>query len=338
MVTWSAFAEGINELKQKAINHDPLAQYELAIHYQTGDQVEKSLAQAKYWFEQAAENGNVMAQSALVKTLLDHAPSHQDIFDALYWLTLQAVNGNQSTPFKLGQLFEHYGKEITPTSQAIVWYRLSSHHSKLGKEKYSELLEKQFNDTRLKQIDQLKQLNNTFDDNNSSASHLETATTNQWAGISTDIMTISGLIALVLLIVTAALIWKKRRNLVRNSQIEEQQTLKKQLNLSEYQVKKLRQKLVTITTQYKKLQQTSTSSTFASPSSDENKNQKTLATACTLFGCTPSLIPEEKVIKQRYRQLSKIYHPDTGGNSAAMTQLNQSFKLLISIKKTHSNR
>jgi DnaJ-class molecular chaperone len=46
-----------------------------------------------------------------------------------------------------------------------------------------------------------------------------------------------------------------------------------------------------------------------------------------VLGVSPQATNEE--IKQRYRQLSKIYHPDkTGGNLDAMKRLNEAYSLV----------
>lgn len=53
------------------------------------------------------------------------------------------------------------------------------------------------------------------------------------------------------------------------------------------------------------------------------------ALACAMFGFHPDQLPDERSIKLRYKQLSKIYHPDMKGSEEEMKRLNSSLKLII---------
>ncbi|MEF1301651.1 J domain-containing protein, partial [Vibrio owensii] len=59
----------------------------------------------------------------------------------------------------------------------------------------------------------------------------------------------------------------------------------------------------------------------------QSENQKLLV-ACAMFGYTPQTIPDSKAVKLRYRQLSKLYHPDSRGSEEEMKLLNQAFKTI----------
>ncbi|MGT0150176.1 DnaJ domain-containing protein [Vibrio metschnikovii] len=50
--------------------------------------------------------------------------------------------------------------------------------------------------------------------------------------------------------------------------------------------------------------------------------------ACALLGFHPHRLPDEKIIKQRYKQLSKIYHPDLQGSEEEMKRLNGAMKII----------
>ncbi|MDF5356397.1 J domain-containing protein, partial [Vibrio parahaemolyticus] len=62
-------------------------------------------------------------------------------------------------------------------------------------------------------------------------------------------------------------------------------------------------------------------------SKTQAENHK-LSVACAMFGYTPQHIPDLQAIKLRYRQLSKLYHPDTRGSEEEMKRLNHAFKLV----------
>ncbi|WP_154115681.1 J domain-containing protein [Vibrio cincinnatiensis] len=51
--------------------------------------------------------------------------------------------------------------------------------------------------------------------------------------------------------------------------------------------------------------------------------------ACALFGFSPDQLPNEQAIKARYKQLSKIYHPDAQGSDEEMKHLNHSLNLIL---------
>lgn len=59
----------------------------------------------------------------------------------------------------------------------------------------------------------------------------------------------------------------------------------------------------------------------------QSDNHK-VAVACAMFGYTPQTIPDNQAVKLRYRQLSKLYHPDTRGSEEEMKRLNQAFKII----------
>lgn len=325
----SVVAGGIEQLKQNASQQDPHAQYELALHYLNGSDVEPSLQQAKYWFDLAAENGNQEAQKELVKLLLN-TPDDEDVEQALYWLTLLAVNGASQDQMKLAKTYEKYSSRLANDTNAIIWYRIATPGSPQAEQKYSELLEARFNQRRLKQVAQIDQLNSAFEQPQSKATSALQGTPLISEGIITsDRVTIVAVVALI----SALLVWSATRQRRRWRRSKEQQytisELHKKLQNQIRSEARLRQQMTTLLKQYKKLQAEQTTS-------PKPANGQKLVTACTLFGCDPHTIPAEAVLKQRYRQLSKVYHPDAGGSSAAMVQLNQSIKLLIATSKAQS--
>ena len=61
---------------------------------------------------------------------------------------------------------------------------------------------------------------------------------------------------------------------------------------------------------------------------NSNQDQK-IQLACAVFGYHPSQVPDEKAIKVRYKQLSKIYHPDMKGSDEEMKRLNGALKTIL---------
>ncbi|POF60482.1 hypothetical protein CRN58_03410, partial [Vibrio vulnificus] len=105
---------------------------------------------------------------------------------------------------------------------------------------------------------------------------------------------------------------RKRR---LTQQIDRDLTLEKELKSQQFSNKQLKRQLEKVFNEYKKLQ-------------NQQKNHK-VALACAMFGYLPSNIPDEKSIKIRFRQLSKLYHPDARGSEEEMKRLNGALKVLL---------
>lgn len=105
----------------------------------------------------------------------------------------------------------------------------------------------------------------------------------------------------------------RKRRLVRK--IDHHLTMEKELKVQQFSNKQLKRQLEKVFNEYKKLQ-------------NQHKQHK-LALACAMFGYLPSGIPDEKAIKIRFRQLSKLYHPDARGSEEEMKRLNGALKVLL---------
>lgn len=328
---WPSYAADVNELQRLAAQRDPIAQFQLATQYLQGNDIEPSAQKAQYWFEQAAESGHVGAQTALIQLYLADTPSPQDLNDALYWLTLQASSGAEGSQIRLGEYFIQYGDQIDSINQALVWYRIAAAHSKKAEQAYYSLLQAQFDDKRLKRVQQLEQLSGVLEHAEDSPNEINSSTSPIDEGeIHTDIASVLGLSSIALLLLLILMKRKKRRSTIASQQSSLHQQLTRQLKISQRTIDKQKQQLNALVKQYKKLQQ-----------ANENKpssNQQQLLHACLLFGCDAKHLPDEKSLKLRYRQLSKIYHPDAGGNTEAMAQLNQSLKLLVALGQAQRSR
>ena len=331
VMAWQAHATEINELQRLAATRDPLAQYQLALIYKQGAEVEASPQKAQYWFEQAAELGNIDAQHELIAIYLSDTPSAQDLKEALYWLSVQATSGNEDSQVKLGDFYSQYGEQLDPADEAIAWYRMASAHSEEAEDKYNAVLQAKFDGKRLQRVQQLEQLSTTFNAQSNQNENSTPEAIEQSSGyIQTDIISIISVAVIIVLLSVLTIKRRNKRVKFTGQQRQIQNDLTKQLKASQRTVETQKQQLNKIIKQYKKLQQMS--------EKKESNNKQQLQNACTLFGCEANLIPDEKTLKLRYRQLSKIYHPDAGGNSSSMTLLNHSLKLLVALSKAQQAR
>ena len=95
----------------RANNGDAQAQYELAQLYETGDNVQKSLAKARKWYRKAASQGHLEAQVAFGQFNMDQYPygrNYDTRPEAYYWLSLAADQDNKVAQYEIGVLYREY--------------------------------------------------------------------------------------------------------------------------------------------------------------------------------------------------------------------------------------
>jgi TPR repeat protein len=68
VLTSIAFAQNLIEIKEKAIQGNAPAQYNLGLMYANGEGVKQDLSQAKLWWEKAAAQGDAKAKESLKLT------------------------------------------------------------------------------------------------------------------------------------------------------------------------------------------------------------------------------------------------------------------------------
>ncbi len=95
--------ERMDALQKRALNHDPHAQYELALRYETGALgVQADPVKALKWFQKAAANGNPLAMHRLQRAFEQgELGVHPDPQQAAYWkaqITQQLEQAKQTNP------------------------------------------------------------------------------------------------------------------------------------------------------------------------------------------------------------------------------------------------
>ncbi len=299
MLSLSAHAD-LSELIAQANQGDRNAQYKLAIDYQSGQNTPVSQDDAFYWFQQAAESGHPAAMIQLANTYLSGSGTEKDIDKALLWLTKAFATGNQDAAIQIGQLYESLNRSPAPQTMAEIWYHTVAGSNPKAEQLYTQLLEQKFNQQRARQVSSIEQLESTIDQ--SATSHEPTATTtshtqNQTESLMSDYLFI---ILFVLIIVALLSVYRYVKQARRQQSTQEQEKLTTQLNEQSGVVKQQKRQLDKLYRELKKLQ-----STQATQSQDHK-----LALACAMFGFHPSQLPDERNVNIRYKQLSKIYHPD----------------------------
>jgi uncharacterized protein len=127
-------ALAIDLLKKAAQQGDPLAMYNLALHYKNGtDDVKRDVAQAAEWFAKSAESGSVSAMVELGDALINGRGQAQNPRRGLEWLQRAADAGSVRAKFLLGMTYWKgrictCGGEDSPNSQrqdpdlALLWF------------------------------------------------------------------------------------------------------------------------------------------------------------------------------------------------------------------------
>lgn len=311
---FSAFftqADTITSLTEKAQQQDPQSQYLLAQSYDLGVDVEANADNAFYWYSQAAENGHIKSQLKLANFLALGIGTEKNPQAAIRWYSQLASRGNPTAPLELAKIYEHYpSSTLNPLDLAEVWYQVATYYDDNAQDGYSRVLEAKFNARREKQISEIEQLNSAFSEEEQSGSVVEPnrapfLVTSDYLSISVLLILLGGL----------AIAFKKVRTKQSHKTNEQHQELEAQVKSKNFTIKQQKRQLEAMFREVKKHQ--------------ASKDTQKLKIACALFGYSANSIPPPKSIKIRYKQLSKIYHPDLHGSDDEMKRLNAALKTIL---------
>ena len=100
-----AFAQSLEQTKEKAEKGDAAAQCGLGVMYGKGEGVKQDWDQAKAWFEKAAAQGDHKAQRNLGMMYHRGIGVKRDYAQAKSWFEKAAAQGNAAAQFNLGYLY-----------------------------------------------------------------------------------------------------------------------------------------------------------------------------------------------------------------------------------------
>ncbi|MGR5192803.1 J domain-containing protein [Vibrio rotiferianus] len=273
-----------------------------------------SPSDVRYWLEQAARQSYIPAQKQLAEDYARGLTGNVDFAQATYWFTSVALNDPTDRGFLLADFVQHHQNRITTEDLLEAWYQLAALKNPQAEEAYNQFLEERFNQLRAKQVSEIVELDKT-------ATHEEAqdiaAVEQEQKAETTNIWYASGALGLSVLIGGFAFGYRRHnKKVAANIAHEASQSLLLETQVKELQFsnKQLKRQLEKVFKEFKKIK-------------GQSDNQK-LAIACATFGYTPQNIPESKTVKLRYRQLSKLYHPDSRGSEDEMKRLNQAFKII----------
>ena len=94
----------LDGMRRLAERGDASAQFDLGLHYATGDKVKQDYNEAARWFAEAADHGNSSAQSILAGYYWNGTGVSRDLVKAYYWAILARANGNKAVGNYIAEL------------------------------------------------------------------------------------------------------------------------------------------------------------------------------------------------------------------------------------------
>ncbi|BCB42594.1 hypothetical protein VagYM19_17220 [Vibrio alginolyticus] len=292
--------------------NDPIEQYEYAQQLLASNKAEAS-PDTRYWLEQSANQGYLPAQKQLANDFAKGINGEKNETQALYWLTSIALNDPTDQGFLLANFIQRNQDKVTTSQLTEALYQMASQHNPAAEQAYNQLLEQRFNQLRAKQVSQIKSL-----DKKAEQTQEEKSTTIAKPNVEySQFLCLIWLAAILIISGLSFLVIKKHkqnRKALEAKEENQNQRMAAKVKELEFTNKQLKRQLEKVFKEFKK-------------SKTQAENHK-LSVACAMFGYTPQHIPDLQAIKLRYRQLSKLYHPDTRGSEEEMKRLNHAFKLV----------
>lgn len=115
------FQGALRWLSEAAKADDANAQHDIALMYEEGNGVPKSLEEAAKWYEKAAENGSTPAQFKLVQMYMNGQGVEMNNAKAFLWAAKAAESGNPDAKYILGYMY-YTGTGIVQSFELSILY------------------------------------------------------------------------------------------------------------------------------------------------------------------------------------------------------------------------
>lgn len=116
----------INEVRPRALQGDPVAQRNLAIIYDSGNQVPRDPVEAAKWYIKSAEQGDFVAQNSLGSLYQQGDGVQKDYERAVYWYRKAAEQKNAQALNNLGYMYDMGLGVPQDKTEAAKLYQLSA--------------------------------------------------------------------------------------------------------------------------------------------------------------------------------------------------------------------
>ncbi|OIQ24584.1 MAG: hypothetical protein BM561_09285 [Vibrio sp. MedPE-SWchi] len=314
-----AFGTTIPDLTALAEKDDVSAQFELAQLYHQSPS-EEDLNQAFYWYQQAANQNHPEAQFKLATLYIKGIGTEPDIGKGLFWLTKLALLGNTDAQIAIAQLYEKHSESPENLDMAEIWYSIAQPNSDIAEAGYGRVLEAKFNQRKAQQVSSLDQLDIAFESEQSTEGKKPD---NSHQSSNQAMPSYLFIVVIIIAIAGLSVFLKRRKRGKRIHDTTKKTQLEATIQAQSVTIKQQKRHLETLFRQVKKLQQSNNHT--RKPAPDDQK----LALACAMFGFKVAQVPDQKQIKVRYKQLSKLYHPDLSGSDEEMKRLNNALKIIL---------
>ncbi|YCO05404.1 J domain-containing protein [Vibrio sp. VNB-15] len=268
----------------------------------------------RHWLEQSAHQGYLPAQKQLAEDYARGLTGNTDFTQAIYWFTSVALNDPIDRGFLLANFVQHHQAEVSNSDLVEAWYQLSALKNPQAEKAYNQFLEERFNQMRAKQVSEIVELDKKASDEEKKET-IEIPQEKKANG--SNVWYASGALGFALLLSGGAFGYRRHTQKAKANvahAVSLSQQLETQVKELQFANKQLKRQLEKVFKEFKKVK-------------GQSDGQKLLV-ACAMFGYTPQTIPDSKAVKLRYRQLSKLYHPDSRGSEEEMKRLNQAFKTI----------
>ncbi|MDC0609692.1 hypothetical protein OAP63_03080 [Vibrio sp.] len=315
LITFSSLSASFEETLQKARVNDAKAQYDVASHYLLlQPETNENMSLALYWFETAAQNGYEPAQEFLSREYLSGTLGKKDDNLAIYWLTFLAIKGNTDAKLSLADYFKNT-RDVPDLTE--VWLKLAAADNDKGEAAYSNYLQNKFNQSRQNQLNDTQQLEGVIDSSTSNGLSIDTESYHTGRTVSDNgIFWIIFAIPLTLIVYILHLRRKLKSSKSDKKSVDSERNQER--TAATIKIQKQKQQITLLFNELKRAK--------------EKEEDQKLLLACAIFGFSPSSMPDKQHIKLRYKQLSKIYHPDMKGSDDEMKRLNQALKIILAQK------
>ncbi|CAH0525823.1 tetratricopeptide repeat protein [Vibrio hippocampi] len=314
--SWSCIAApSVAQLEQLAASNDPQAQYQLGLAYETGEGVNKNLVEATKWYRIASDNGHQAARFNYAQALELGTGTKRNPSKAALLYTQLAVTGQNAAFAKLGNLYSQFDIEIPLEDQAVLWYHLASEDSPQYQDAYNQALQRQYNARQKRQVDALQQK-----EQQTLSAPLEVIDATPIKS-NAPFPWLHLMYLLLIGILSALFITREFRRRQRTSASEQStQQLRQQIELQQQKIKQLTKHIKIISERYQNVANDQ-------PTSPDAQLQLAYARFGFDFADRQNLTIRH--LKQRYKKLSRVYHPDAQGSEEEMKQLNLALDVIL---------
>ena len=118
--------DAISELNRMAENRDMYAQYLMGKLWRDGPLLPPDWVNTRYWFEQAALQGHLVAQYSLAKLYLSDGVEVRNTKEGMEWLQTAAENGSHYAMYRLAKEYLRDKYTEKDTAKAVDWFTRSA--------------------------------------------------------------------------------------------------------------------------------------------------------------------------------------------------------------------